>query len=69
MIDLLELERRLDNALAQETEESLNQWLAEERRGEFINIIESFSFVNVDILKSSKDESFDSSEENYELAA
>ncbi|MBL4560671.1 MAG: hypothetical protein COC06_06720 [Bacteroidales bacterium] len=69
MLDLIELERRLDNALAQETEESLNQWLAEERQGEFIIIKEDFSFVNVDILASSKDESFDSSEENYELAA
>lgn len=69
MIDLFELERRLDNALAQETKESLNQWLAEERQGEFIIIKEDFSFVNVDILTSSKDESFDSSEENYELAA
>lgn len=69
MLDLLELERRLDNALAEETEESLNGWLAIQRRGEFLNVKDNFELINVDILISSKDESFDSLEDNYELAA
>jgi len=32
VLDLKELERKLDNALAKETPESLNKWLKEERR-------------------------------------
>lgn len=34
MLDLNELERRLDEALAVETEESLNEWLLNQRRNE-----------------------------------
>ncbi len=69
MLDLLELERRLDNALSQETEKTLNEWLAIERQGDLFNVVDRFSSINVDVLNSSKDESFDSSETNYELAA
>ncbi|SHG43494.1 hypothetical protein [Dysgonomonas macrotermitis] len=34
MIDLKELERRLDEALARETESSLKEWLSSQRNGD-----------------------------------
>jgi len=38
MVDLKELERRLDEALAKETRDSLNSWLNRQRIDEFENI-------------------------------
>lgn len=55
MIDLKELERRLDEALAKETESSLKEWLLNQRNGniscyEFNSSFsyESFSDLNIE---------------------
>lgn len=39
MLDLKELERRLDEALAKETKESLNSWLYNQRKDSFENYL------------------------------
>jgi hypothetical protein len=39
MLDLKELERRLDEALAKETSETLNDWLSEIRKDNFESIL------------------------------
>ena len=39
MIDLKELERRLDEALAKETSESLTSWLSDQRRDNLANFL------------------------------
>lgn len=46
MLDLNELERRLDEALANETEASLNEWLLNQRRNEFSNYLGMGYFEN-----------------------
>ncbi len=44
MLDLNELEKRLDDALANETEASLTEWLLNQRAKDFINFLGDGSF-------------------------
>ncbi len=46
MIDLLELERKLDAALAAETKESLTQWLNDQRNKNLQNFLGSGHAIN-----------------------
>ncbi|MDD3891927.1 MAG: hypothetical protein PHE03_06445 [Bacteroidales bacterium] len=50
MINLIELEKRLDDALARETKESLTNWLNEQRQDNLVNFLGIGCF---ELLKSS----------------
>lgn len=48
MLDLNELERRLDEALARETNESLSEWLLDQRTHNLINFIGDGCFAEIE---------------------